>query len=198
LQRRLRLRHVHRRAVGLRLRHRLIARELTGGRIRCRPLSARSFLTLPVFDDALRRVATRERERIGRLLRALTRARLAIDVRRLRARRRFERRTIDARLHEHELRAIARLLRNELNGFGLSKNGGEPLRRQEDHDDHHQVKDDGQQHHLEPGQRAPDRSYVRVVILEIEIHQGVTSIAGAPRSQQSTVNSRQLVDTLLS
>jgi hypothetical protein len=36
------------------------------------------------------------------------------------------------------------------------------------------VKDDGQQYDLEPGQRAADRRDVRVIILEIEIHQEVT------------------------
>src|SRR5581483_1812613 len=126
-----------------------------------------------------------EWQRILRSRRFEWRPRFAVQVRRLRIRRRLRYWSFDTRRHEHELRVI--LLRRErelcrpLSGYEQFR---KVARREENRNHHQQMEDDRQQDDFQPRQCAPDDGYVGVIILEIEIHEGVTSsiAVGLPSS----------------
>jgi len=115
-------------------------------------LTACRLTPLQVFDGPLRRIAARKRQRIRRALGSPGRLRLTIEVRRLCAVGRLRRGAIVARLHEHEPRPVLWLLQHErLHARRRREQLREPLRRQEDHDHHHEVKDDREQHDHDDG-----------------------------------------------
>ena len=58
---------------------------------------------------------------------------------------------------------------------------GEQLRREDERNHHQQVKDDRQQDTLAPGDGGQHPRRVRPVIVEIEIHEGLTAVYQPPR-----------------
>ena len=145
-----------------------------------RPWAARR-LALVGFD-ALRRVAARKRQRVRGVLRAFRRSQHAIFVRHLGAVRRFRRGEIETRLHEHESRLIGALLLPEQQRLRTRRAAvvRKQTRREEHENDRQQVDDERDQHAFAEGYGAPNRVELRPVVLEIEIHQEVSSIsAGA-------------------
>ena len=132
-------------------------------------------LFLPRHLDALRCIAARVRQRIGRVRRLLRRTGGAVLIREFAPQRRPRCRSIDARLHEYEARRFGHtLLREEqrtgARGARVRKKSGS----NEDDDDREQVKNERDQHPLTRRDGVPDGREFRVVILEIEIHQEVT------------------------
>ena len=133
--------------------------------------------------DPLGRIAAREREWVLRIARTLLRAGAAIHVRQLRDRRRLRRLHFDARRHEHESRVVTLPLRRFLDPllqrlllFGEARLVPLRLRNDQREDHHQQIQHRRQQHALEDRERAVQPRSIRVVLLEIEVHEGLSSI----------------------